>query len=599
MAVGEFAVIVHGNLSHAAGNAHREASGGVVAAQQHIGQGGSAFSAGVPEGEEGVGVFFGPVLIQRAAFYVHHHQRFAGGLEFFEELRLQAQQAQRAAVESFSGFHIGHGGLVHHGGAGIYILGLEITGRRAAHHHHGDIGAPGSLHGFGYVVGLGVPDGAALDVGDRRAGVLQAFQHSDHVLRGLRGGVVSQLVVLAVGVGADEGDARTGPERQDAVVLEEGHPFAGGLGGHFHVGGGAHLVGRSFRQVGVVEQARLELSPEHAAYGAVHIGDIQPARLYGFLEEGVAVGAQVHVHAGLEGQLSGFLAVGRHVVAGADAVYALEVAHHKAVKVPAVLQHACEERLVAGAGDAVYGVVAGHYAKCAGVDGCLEGGKHVFFQVSRADMGRAAVVAAFRNAVGYKVLEGGDNAFRRSAPHHGGGHLGGEVDVFSVSFFHAGPAGFSAQVNNRTVAYGAALCHQFLADDLAHLLDEFRVPGGAEAYGGGEDGGAYGHMPVGGFFGQNDGNAQAGGIYGVVLQRVIGLGRKLRVQARLQGFLRPGIGPESGPQHTAVLLLNEFPVCVRDLHGGIVIPGLTGNLLIHRPAQGAQELPQLLFQRHP
>ena len=129
MAVGHFLVVIDGNLAHAAGYAYAQASGGVVAAQQDIGQGGAAFASGIPEGEEGVGMFIGPFLVQGTAFDIHHHQGFAGGFEFLQELGLEAHQVQGAAVEAFAGLHVGNGALVHQGGAGVNVFGAEIPGR--------------------------------------------------------------------------------------------------------------------------------------------------------------------------------------------------------------------------------------------------------------------------------------------------------------------------------------------------------------------------------------------------------------------------------------------------------------------------------------
>ena len=109
---------------------------------------------------------------------------------------------------------------------------------------------------------------------------------------------------------------------------------------------------------------------------------------------------------------------------------------------------------------------------------------------------------------------------------------------------------------------------------------------------------ADGHMPVGGFFGQDDGNTQAGGIYGIMLQGVIGLDGQAGVQARLQGFAGPGVCPEGGPEAASVLLLHEIPEGLGDAH----LPGgLLGAVLffVHRPAQRAQQLPQFFFQGHP
>ena len=277
----------------------------------------------------------------------------------------------------------------------------------------------------------------------------------------LRGGIVSQLVVHIVRIGADERNPRSRPKRQNSVVLQQRHPFAGGLGGYGNVLCAADAIGRIFRKVRVVKKARLELAYQHTLDSTVQHVHGHTAGLHGFLQEGIAVGSKVYVHASVEGHLAGFLPVFGHVVTGVDAVNALEVAHHESLEVPAVLQHAGEEFLVAGGGNAVDGVVAGHDAEGAILNGRPESGQHVFFQVPEADVRGAAVVTALGNAVGHKVLESGDDALGRGAAHHGRCHLRGKVNVFSVGFFHAGPAGFAGEVYHRAVANGAALGHEF------------------------------------------------------------------------------------------------------------------------------------------
>ena len=280
------------------------------------------------------------------------------------------------------------------------------------------------------------------------------------------------------------------------------------------------------------------------------------------------------------------------MVAGIQSVYALQIAHHKALEVPAVAQHVREQFSVAGGGDAVQRIVAGHDAKRPGFDGRLESGQHILLQVPGADNTGAAVVAAFRYAIGHEMLQGGNHAFRGGSTHQGRCHLAGQVHVFTVSFFHAGPARFARKVNHRSVADESAHGRELVADHLAHLSDQFRVPCGAEADGSGEHRSADGHMPVRRFFGQKDGNAQAGGVHGVALEGVVCLHGQLRVQAVLQGLAGPGIGPESAPEHAAVLFLDEFPVIVGDAHF------IGSHLFVHGPAQRAQELPQLLLHGH-
>ena len=274
----------------------------------------------------------------------------------------------------------------------------------------------------------------------------------------LRGGVVAQLVVHIVGIGAHQRDLQAGLQGQDAVILQERGALPGGLCGHFQVDGAAHVIGRILRQVGVVEQPGLELLRQDAFDGAVHRRHAHAAALHGLLQEGEAVGAEVHVHACKKGHLARLLLGGSHMMAACNPVYALQVAHHEAAEVPAVPQDARQQLLVAGGRHPVDGVVAGHDAERAVIDGCLESGQDVFFEIPLADMAGTAVVAALGNAVSDEMLQGRDDPLAGRAADHGRCHLRGQVHVLAVGLLHAGPAGLAAEVDDGTVADVPALC---------------------------------------------------------------------------------------------------------------------------------------------
>ena len=281
------------------------------------------------------------------------------------------------------------------------------------------------------------------------------------------------------------------------------------------------------------------------------------------------------------------------MVAGLEAVDALQVADHESPEAPVIPQDAGQEIRVASGGNAIQGVVRGHHGQGAGVDGGLEGGQDVLLEVAHSDDGRIAVVAAFRDAIGDEMLEGGDHALRGSAPHHRGSHLRGQIDVFSIGFFHAGPARFAGQVDDRAVADGRPLRLQFRADGFPHQLHEFRVPGGCQADRGGEHRRADGHVSVRRLLGQDDGDSEPGTVHRIALQGVVGLRGERRVESVLQGLPGPGIGAENGPEHASVLVLDEIPVGVGNGHA------VGRYLVVHGPAQRAQELSQFLFDGHP
>ena len=107
----------------------------------------------------------------------------------------------------------------------------------------------------------------------------------------------------------------------------------------------------------MVEQAGFELADQDAFHRPVQDGLADPALSHGLLELRIAVCAQVHVHAGVQGQFARFLAGRGHVVAGLEPVDALQVTDDETVEAPFVPQDAGQEILVAGGGNAVQGVV--------------------------------------------------------------------------------------------------------------------------------------------------------------------------------------------------------------------------------------------------
>ena len=586
-------VVVDRKLARAAGDAHRKASGGVVVAEKDVGQGRSAFAAGIPGRQERIGLLGGPGLVQRTTFDVHHDEGLSDGADGLQQFVLQAQELQRGAVEAFSGLHVGDS-VLHDGGAGVLVPGPEVAGGRTAHHDDRDVGQEGGDESLGDGGPVRVADGATFDVMDVDSLGFQPFPYRDYMVLRLRGGIVAELVVRSVGVGADEGDGHVLLQRQDAVVLQQNHPFPGGLCGQLDVLRRTHEArGGIFVDIRVVEESRLELADEDPLDGAVERFHGHASFVDGFFQEGVAVRPEVHVDARVQRHLAGLLLGSGHAVGGLDAVDALQITDHESLESPLVVQNAGQELRVASGRDAVQGVVGSHHGQGARVDGGLEGGKHVLPEVAQADDGRSAVMAAFRNAVGDEMLQGGDDALGRRAPHHRGSHLGRQMDVLSISLLHAGPARIAGQVDDRAVPDRRPLRPEFGADRPSHLLHELRIPARSQADAGGEHRRADGHVPVRGLLGQHDGNAQPRRVHRIPLQGVVRLRGEGGVQPRLQGLLRPWVGAENGPEHASVPILDEIPVGVGD--GDAV----RRHLVVHGPAQRAAQLSQLLVDGHP
>ena len=283
-----------------------------------------------------------------------------------------------------------------------------------------------------------------------------------------------------------------------------------------------------------------------------------------------------------------------------QSVDAVEVGDDDSAEMPAVAQQAGQEFFVAGGRNAVDAVIGSHDRQGAFVDGGLERGQEILGEVPFSDEGGVAVVASLGNAVCDEMLEGRSDTFviavvqRAGAAHHAGSHRAGEVDVFTIGFFDTGPAGLPCQVDDRSVTDVAALGPEFGRDDPSGLFHQGRIPGRGKADAGREYGGSDGHVAVRRFFGQDDRDAEAAVFDRVALQGVIGLGGQGRIEAVFQGLAGPGVCPERRPQHAAVLLVDEFPEGFRFRHDGL----FRSRLFIHRPAERADDLSDLLLGRH-
>ena len=381
------------------------------------------------------------------------------------------------------------------------------------------------------------------------------------------------------------------------VVLQQGDGGEGSLVRHLDVLLAAHLARLLGVNVWIVEEAHLKLASQNPHHGGVHLRFRCQSLLHCLGELAVGECTQVYVHACLQCHHASLLTVFRHMMGAVDAVDAVEVGHHEAVKLPLLPQQVGEEIAVGGAGDAVEGVVGCHHRQGAGIYHLLEGGEEILVDGPHADGCGTAVLSALGGAVADEVLQCGEGGIgvlqlaRAKSLHHGGSYLCGEHGVFSVGFLHTSPAWLAAEVEHRSVADVRTLQAYLLAHHLARLLCYLGIPGGSHAKTRGKHGGAYRHVAVGRFLGEEEGDAQTGVLQHIFLQGVARLCRHLGGESRLQCALGPGVGAVGGPEHADVALADVFLEALRGHHvlalDVVVVPG-----------EGAAQLAYLLFQGH-
>ena len=182
-------------------------------------------------------------------------------------------------------------------------------------------------------------------------------------------------------------------------------------------------------------------------------------------------------------------------------------------------------------------------------------------------------MTAGRDAVGHEMLQGRDHTLvpavvqGRHATDQARSHRRRQAGVLAVGFLDPGPAGLPGQVDDRTVADAGPHSAELLRHRASDLLHQGRVPGSGHRNPRGEDGRPEGHVTVGRFFRQEDGDAEARRIDRIALDRVECGDRGRGVQAVLEGLAGPGIRPEEAPEHASVLVPDE-------IHVGVAIRGL-------------------------
>ena len=313
-------------------------------------------------------------------------------------------------------------------------------------------------------------------------------------VRGGRSGHVDVLDVLA--------------QRQEAaVVLEQDH---GLHGGRVVVGAADH--GRRdpvVRAVGVVEQdAEPELGHQQRLQGLVDVRLREESALDGVLQ-GVEGVAALQVQARLDGDGAGFRRVAGDVVAAVDVIHRAAVRHHVSVEAPLVAEDVHQQELAAGCAVAEHAVVGAHHdLHVRFLHQLLESRQVGLVQVFHGRDRVVAVAGGFGTGV-YRIMlrAGGGLQVERvvslDAFYIGRAERSGEERVFSVGLHAAAPPGIPEDVHvgrpegkpreAAVVLHLAGLVEfgpAFIGDDVADLPDQFRIEGGAQADGFGEDGGA-------------------------------------------------------------------------------------------------------------
>ena len=210
-------------------------------------------------------------------------------------------------------------------------------------------------------------------------------------------------------------------------------------------------------------------------------------------------------------------------------------------------------------------------------------------KVTHSHIRRISVVAAFRNAIRHEMLERRYHTLipsvmlRTCSTYHCSRHLGCEICILTICLLDSRPSRLTRKIDYRAISDVASLCTKFAGDCLSHLCDQGLVPCRGKSDTCREYSCTDGHMTMRSLLCKYHRDTKSGAVNRISLQSIVCFSRKSRIQTVLKGLSCPRVGSECCPEHTAVLLIDEFPVFIGNSHR---LP----CLFIHRPSERAEKL---------
>ena len=189
-------------------------------------------------------------------------------------------------------------------------------------------------------------------------------------------------------------------------------------------------------------------------------------------------------------------------------------------------------------------------------------------KVTHSHIRRIAVVAAFRNTICHEMLECRDHTLipavmlRACSTNHCSRHLGGEICILTICLLDSRPSRLAGKIDYRAISDVASLCTKFAGDCLSHLCDQGLVPCRGKSDTCREYSCADGHMTMRSLLCKYHRDTKSGAVNRISLQSIVCFSRKSRIQTVLKSLSCPWIGPECSPEHTSMLLVNEFSVFI-------------------------------------
>ena len=136
-----------------------------------------------------------------------------------------------------------------------------------------------------------------------------------------------------------------------------------------------------------------------------------------------------------------------------------------------------------------------------------------------------SLAGALAIGINCKMLcSGGNLIVALQTLHHLYAEFGNQIWVLAIYFLVTAPTLVAAHIEDRCINIGITQKHAFPAGDIAHLSDEFAVPGMAKTELSREIGGFIRFYAADSFIGKIDGNSETGFFYEPFLHLIQGLG---------------------------------------------------------------------------
>ena len=336
-------------------------------------------------------MFFGPRHIQRTTLNVNYHHRHARGLDSLQQLLLSTQQGKRGPVETLAAFHIAHVIFRSDSRTCLLITCTEVAGTRTTHYHDSHVRRTCHTYSLLYISIFHVTNSTAFDICHMFCSqrFTKSFAYRHHIVCRLRSRIVTQHVILVVGIRPDHRYPvyfLLIQRKQRILVLQENDGLTSHLAGHGHMFRRAHLfLGQPGIDIRMFEQPHLKLQTKDTRGSRIDQRLRHSPRTDGSCQCAKSLTAQIDIQTSRKRLDSRFVQRRGHSVVFINAIDTIQVGHGEAPEPPFAAQDIAQQMRIHRARHAVHRIVGRHHRQRPRLDSCTERQEKVLPQVSHTN----------------------------------------------------------------------------------------------------------------------------------------------------------------------------------------------------------------------